>query len=62
MHSNGLVICDTAGFGETRGATKDVFTFLSVQMIIKASKSIKAVIAVVEESQLYGNGRGIAFK
>ncbi len=59
--SEGTLICDTAGFGESRGVTKDMFTYLAIQMAIKASKRVKAVIAVVEECQLTTE-KGAAFK
>jgi ABC-type lipoprotein export system ATPase subunit len=59
--SSDLYICDTAGFGESRGLTKDMFTYLAIQMAIQSAKSVKAVIAVVEECQLTTE-KGAAFK
>lgn len=56
-----LLCCDTAGFGETRGLTEEILTYLGVQMAIKAARSVKAVVAVVEESQLTSQ-KGAGFK
>lgn len=50
--SEGICMCDTAGFGDTRGREEDVFTYLAVQMAIKKARRLKAVIAVIENTQL----------
>jgi hypothetical protein len=56
----GVYFVDTAGIGDTRGPTEDLFTKIAVQIAIKCSASIRAVIAVVEEAQI-DTLRGVIF-
>ena len=44
----GIFFVDTAGIGDNRGPAEDLFTKIAIQIAIKCSASIKAIIAVVE--------------
>jgi hypothetical protein len=59
---NGKVIyfIDTAGVGDTRGPTEDLFTKIALQIALMCPSAIKAIIAVIEESQIE-TMRGIIF-
>ena len=46
--AEGIFFVDTAGIGPT----EDIFTKIAVQLAIKCSARIKAIIALVEESQI----------
>lgn len=55
------VLCDLAGFGDSRGKQKAICAATSTQMLINQSKKIKSIILVLSFDDLIGS-RAQAFK
>jgi hypothetical protein len=47
-----IFFIDTAGVGDTRGATEDLYTKIALQIAIMCPTSIKAIIVVIEEGNI----------
>jgi predicted GTPase len=47
-----FALCDTAGFGDTRGQLQDLCAYFSLSIAVRAAKRAKAVIIAVDEGAL----------